>query len=109
MLSIKSRSEFSRVVETNPYVVIYAYTPAFPDSLLVLEQLKVVAPGVLFIRLDLASSAEFRELQKDLAIARFPSILFSAHGEIKELIVGDNSERIFSALVKWYKTVYTCE
>ena len=67
------------------------------------QQLEVIASGVAFIKLD---AGKFPELKRRLGLARFPCVLFSTHGEVQEIAVGDSTEEILAILVKWYKTVY---
>ena len=93
-----------------PLVCVYAYTAAADDTSSlkqVLQDMQVLAgAGVLFVEMDMLANDDTRELKRLFAVARFPSVLVFTHGEVREIVVGDDCPRLLASIAKWHKTVY---
>jgi len=109
MLEITTAPALKACIESHPYFVFCAHIPALEPSSVLLTQLgnlAVVTSGIVFGQADF-TLASMRTFKTTFGVTRFPSLIFVAHGDIKEITIGDDMDGILSTLAKWYKTVYS--
>lgn len=108
MLELTTAASLWSCLESHPYVVLCAYIPLLERGNILgatLGNLAVVTPGIVFAQADFTLPA-MTSFKLSLGVSRFPSLIFVARGDVKEIVVGEDMDSILRTLVKWYKTVY---
>ena len=103
-----TKRKFYAVTCAHPLVIVYAHAPDAVDvQFNPLQNLQILTgTSAAFYKMSILCNEETRALKHDFALARFPSTLVFTHGEIREIVIGDDVERLLASVAKWYKTVY---